>query len=161
MNTNKTEKFFHSLKAISPDEAYAARSKELILGTAPFPRLTLAGILARARESLRLGSALALTSILILLLLGGLPYLKATLPLRVAGIDPKVIQAEEREIQVTLSELAAYEDSGRDVRAALKESLREGPGQLSPQLLLQEAGETEPKEPVRESVDEALRALME
>ncbi|MDP3947773.1 MAG: hypothetical protein Q8Q41_03730 [bacterium] len=161
MTTDKTTKFLERLQALSPDEAYSAHSKEMIMRARQLPRLTFANILARSMESLRLSSALVLTSALILLLLGGLPYLKTTLPLRVAGLDPAVIQAEEREIQVTLNELAYYEDSSRSVRAALNESQRKGPGQLSPTVLEKEAGETEAREPLNESVDAALKALIQ
>lgn len=156
---DKTTKFLHLLKTLAPDGAYAARSKELIMRSPQAPRLTLAGALARSMESLRLSSALVLTSALILLLLGGLPYFKTTLPLRIAGLDPKVIRAEEREIQVALAELAYYDDSAKNVRAALSEALRKGPGQLSPTVLKNEAGKADAPEPLNESIDAALKAL--
>lgn len=158
---DKTTKLFHAIKTIAPDGAYSARSKELILRAPRVPRLTLTELLVRSMESLRLSTALVLTSGLILLLLGGLPYLKTTLPLRVAGIDPSVIQAEEREIQLALLELAYYEDSSQSVRNALSESLRKGPGQLSPTVLKKEAGRAQTPEPLNESIDAALKALIQ
>ncbi|KKW47774.1 MAG: hypothetical protein A2128_01905 [Candidatus Liptonbacteria bacterium GWC1_60_9] len=157
---DKTTEFLHAIRSIAPREAYSARAKELILRAPQLPRLTFAEVLMRGLESLRLSSALVLTSGLILLLLGGLPYLKTTLPLRVAGLDPGVIQAEEREIQVALSEIAYYEDSSQSVRNALSESLRKGPGQLSPTVLKKEAGQTQTPEPLNESIDAALKALI-
>ncbi len=151
--------FLHAIRSIAPREAYSARSKELILRAPRLTRLTFTEVMVRGLESLRLSSALVLTSGLILLLLGGLPYLKTTLPLRVAGIDPGVIQAEEREIQLALNELAYYEDSSQSVRNALSESLRKGPGQLSPTVLKKEAGQAQTSEPLNESIDAALKAL--
>lgn len=156
---DKTTQFLHALKALAPDGAYSLRSKELIARSPQAPRLTLADAAFRGMESLRLTSALVLTSALILLILGGLPYLKTNLPLRIAGLDTKVIRAEEREIHVVLEELSYYDRTAEKARAALNESLREGPGQLSPTILKKEAGATDADEPFNDSIDAALRAL--
>jgi hypothetical protein len=78
-----------------------------------------------------------------------------------AGLDTNVIQAEEREIQITLEQLSYYENSTQKVRAALRESAQQGPGQLSRILLEEEAGKTKLEEPLQNSIDDALRALVE
>jgi hypothetical protein len=160
-DTDKTTQFINMLRAITPDRNYSACSKELILKTPPFEKPTLKIFTTRAIEALRFASALMLASFLALLIIGGLPYLKSTLPLRMAGLDTNVIQAEEREIQITLEQLSYYENSTQKVRAALRESAQQGPGQLSRILLEEEAGKTKLEEPLQNSIDDALRALVE
>ncbi len=97
----KLDHFFESLKRIAPDQAYTARSRELILAAPQKPHILRSPFLiaSRALMGLRVSTTLVLTSLLILLLLGGIPYLRTTLPLRVTLderlLSPALVTARE------------------------------------------------------------------
>ena len=170
---DRFEQFLHAIKAVSPDPSYTKRSREVILlsprdrerEAAPahwFPiraPLDLQAAFRLVAFSLKPAAALVFVSALIVLLLGGLPYLR-TVPLRLAGLDRAVIQAEELTISVALDDLAYYEQSAQSVRTALKESSSVAPPQLSSAILNEEEALAAPAAlPLDDTIDEALRAL--
>lgn len=105
------------LKSIRPDPAYALRSRAMILQHTPLPapvsfRRRLVGFVF---ENLQIGSALALTSIALLVFVSGPEIVQMFSPLHLASVDRGSITAEAEavDIQIQLTDLAYHEPVAR------------------------------------------------
>lgn len=102
------ERRLKQLKKILPSREYAARSRAFILGVAQEalrPRLT---VWQFVMQNLQIGSAIALTGLLLLLGFGGFSAWKFLSPLGVASLDPANLRAEAeavRDFQVALNSI--------------------------------------------------------
>ena len=103
--------YLKQLKSIEPDAEFSARTRAHLMSLTPHsPRLTLAHYLRSLAQS---GGALALASVALILILGGLPFDTAH-PVVGTPLDPASITAEAQaiDIQVQLSGLEyAYEEA--------------------------------------------------
>lgn len=100
------------LQAIAPETGYTERSRRLILGAetaSPFRvpwRFLLRG--------LQFGSAIALSTLLVALLVGGLAIWKLLSPLQLSSLDPIGLRAEAEaiDLQIQLTDVAYTEPIG-------------------------------------------------
>lgn len=106
-----------NLKRIKADPVYIRRSRELFGGSI-MPKRSPWAIF---KESLQVGSAIALAGILIILMLGGLSLSKLFSPFRLSSLDPAGLQAEAQavDIQLELTKIA-YSEPFLNVELLLK-----------------------------------------
>lgn len=99
-------KHLKNLKTIMPDEGYSKRSRLLIVGDeSGRERFTLKQFLI---HNFQIGSAIALTSILLFLGFGGFSAWKLLSPFGLASLDPTNLRAEAdaiRDMQVALQDV--------------------------------------------------------
>jgi len=103
-------KLLQNLKEIEPDQEYAKRSKRLILSTALKPEVKWS-IRQLFFETIQSGSAIALSGLLILLLIGGFTVGKILFPSSSYILDYGSLRAEAEaiDIQIQLTNLT-YEE---------------------------------------------------
>ncbi len=103
MNIYETLK---NLRFIKPDEGYSARSRNVItsmIQDTPRPRITLWQFVL---QNIQLGSAIALTGLLLLLGFGGFSAWKSFSPFGINSLDPANLRAEAdavKDIEVALN----------------------------------------------------------
>jgi hypothetical protein len=123
------------LKKLLPSEDYTLRSRAFILATeqelAPLPKLTVWQFVV---QNLQMGSAIALTALLLLFGLGGFSAWKFLSPFGLRSLDPSGLRAEADAIQ--------------DIQVALKTVQYTAPADTTPTLFgaPKPAGTTGPKQ---------------
>lgn len=102
-----------NIKNISPDSEYSAKSRGIILQTTPLPyKRDPLRVFRWVGESLQFGSAIALTGLLLMLVVGGFSILSRFLTLNdLAALNINEIQAEAQNVdmQIELASLS-YDD---------------------------------------------------
>ncbi|MEK7212663.1 MAG: hypothetical protein AAB686_03220 [Patescibacteria group bacterium] len=92
------------LKSIEPDPAYTRRSRSLIVET-PMTVRPIMNLWQVVVRGLQFGSAIALTGVLLILVLGGFSVWKALSPFQLTSLDPASLKAEaeavDAQIQIT------------------------------------------------------------
>lgn len=128
MNEDKLLKILKSFRDIRPEAEFRARSRSLILEAHQHPR-KLAGIRLGFFESLKLGAALTLASILTLIVFGSVSYLKFTnvSPAVLTSFDPSVLKTESTsfDFRIQLGEARYFDEATRDISAILDEISKE------------------------------------
>lgn len=96
------------LRRITPDAEFSRRSRETILGLPAIAPLRPWKIFT---TSIQFGSAIALTAVLLLVILGGISAWKYLSPFRLSSLDPASLKAEAEavDIQIELSTLSYTE----------------------------------------------------
>lgn len=155
------EQKLKELKNISPDPGYTRRSRSLIV-EAPITQKPLSPwrfVVA----SFQSGSAIVLTAVLLLIIIGGFSAWKLISPFRLDSLDPASLRAEAEavDIQIELTNLA-YPEADRSAAAQVQTA----PTTTAAPPPLTEATSTEEEEKEEEkvdkvSVDQALDILAE
>ena len=109
-------KLFEQLKQLKPDEHYTLASRARILQFTPHPAPKPTGFLPWLTASMRFGSAVALTGLLILVAAGSVSYVfkKLLSPLdSLVSLNPDHIRAEARDIDAMQIQLGTldYEEA--------------------------------------------------
>src|SRR5271157_5112618 len=93
------------LKNIEPDPRYTAESRSRIIGTSPSG---VGGVWRAVLHSIQFGSAVALASVLLILIVGGFSAWQAFSPLKLSSLDPASLRAEAQavDIQIQLTDIA-------------------------------------------------------
>lgn len=106
-----------NLKNIAPDSDYVRRSRSLLVA-APVTRKPLSPW-RLVVTSFQFGSAIALTAVLLLIVIGGFSAWKFVSPFRLGSLDPASLRAEAEavDIQIELTNLA-YPEISRSTAAA-------------------------------------------
>lgn len=111
-----------TLSLIEPDEASKVRSRSRIV-VAKTP--TLSRVRTGFFESMKLGTAMALASVLLFIIVGGFSYFKLTSVATVASssFDFKTLSAEAANIdlRVQLGEAEYFDDSARQMATVLND----------------------------------------
>jgi hypothetical protein len=99
------------LKQIEADRAYTSRSRSLIVGTSRPGGV--AGVWRTVVHSIQFGSAVALASVLLILIVGGFSAWQAFSPFKLSSLDPASLRAEAQavDIQIQLTDIAYPEPS--------------------------------------------------
>jgi hypothetical protein len=110
------EQKLKELKSISPDAGYTRRSRSLLV-EAPITQKPLSPWRVLV-TSFQFGSAIALTAVLLLVIIGGFSAWKMISPFRLGSLDPASLQAEAEaiDIQIELTNLA-YPEVNRGASA--------------------------------------------
>jgi hypothetical protein len=100
------------LQRIAPDDEYAVRSRTLILSTEPAQR-PLVRAWRLVLHSIQFGSAIALVSVLFILIIGGFSAWQLFSPFKLSSLDPASLRAEAQaiDIQIQLTDVAYSEPS--------------------------------------------------
>lgn len=122
MIEQKLQNYFKHFTAIKPSAEFASRSLAQITGTAQLPVAAPTWIM-RFKETLTTGGALALTSLLLLIVLGSISYVAkqggrfaATNPL---ADDALVREASQLTFNVQLKDAQYFDESASQVARAL------------------------------------------
>jgi hypothetical protein len=134
-----------NIRTIQPDPAYTARSRRLLIG-APAEESSLNFRPSRMLwHGIQSGSALALASILILVIAESFSFWKFASPLPVSSLDPAALRAEAQaiDIQIQLTGIA-YPESGTETTVAVEPDKHRAQGveKLSQGLGVQEGTPT-------------------
>lgn len=140
-----------TLRNITPDAGYTRRSRSLLVKT-PVTQKPLSPwrILV---NSFQFGSAIALTAVLLLVIIGGFSAWKLISPFRLGSLDPASLKAEAEaiDIQIELTNLA-YPEAGR-------KSAAESTVMITPESQPSAAEAASSTEAEAVGVDEALDIL--
>ncbi|MDO8536718.1 MAG: hypothetical protein Q7R94_00525 [bacterium] len=147
-------------KNIEPDKDYTRKSRFLILHSAEQTKFGFWKLILKNTE---LGTAVALTGLLIFMILGGFSAWSVTSPLGIANLDPAGLKAEAQaiDIQIELTNLNYSED------AAAIRSAESTPKAAPEEDLLKTELPADPTTPDTTStsnavsIDEALQKLSE
>ncbi len=139
------------LQSITPDSGYTRRSRSLLV-TAPITQKPLSPWRVLV-TSFQFGSAIALTAVLLIVIIGGFSAWKLISPFRLGSLDPASLQAEAEavDIQIQLTNLAYPEKAPGAAAESTVRAIR------APETTATEATSTEEKV----GVDEALDILAE
>lgn len=114
-------KILRAFRGITPDADFTARSRSIVAG-AP-QRRTIARI--GFFDSMKLGTAMVLASVLLFVLVGGFSYFQLTNTASVAAssFDFEMLNAEARkiDIRIQLGEATYFNDSTQQMAAALND----------------------------------------
>ena len=95
---------FNNFKEITPEEGYTKRSRSLILAsTQPRSSVSVFGAFKIISRGFQLGSAIALTSLLIAIIAGGFSILTFLTPFsKLPSLDPENLRAEAQAIDIQI-----------------------------------------------------------
>ena len=151
--------YVKKLQNIVPDDAYRARSIALILGN---PQLQKS-MRARFFESMRYSIALSLTSIVIVVAIGGFSYLNwsSASPLIIGSLNAKSIEAEAQRVddELKLAQFGYYGASAQDVAVALKAVSQNAPDHLNDAVLNNELQGLEQQKANQKDIDALLNSV--
>jgi hypothetical protein len=124
---------FKRIRDIKPDEEYSKRSRAMILSSPQKPRLTWKDFITR---NFRIGSAVALTGVLVALIWAGFFALNRVAPTGLASLDPAGLQAEAQavDIQLQLAKLN-YQESSTKENSGIASRSAGGAGKSGPQVM--------------------------
>lgn len=128
MIEQKLQNYFKHFTAITPRSEFLARSRSEVLKQ---PQLALAETwLSRMKESLTTGSALALASLLLFIVLGSISYLATQTTGQVATApsfnnDSLAKEAAQLSFQVQLKDAEYFDESASQVVRALDRVVNE------------------------------------
>lgn len=133
MMEDKLLKILKYFRNIQPDKNFAARSKQQLLSMKK-PSHHLATVKIGFFDSLKFSGALALASLLIFVLFGGLTFFS------IQNISPTILtsfndekllaESEAANIEIKLKEVRYYERSAQEVAALLDEVLKQDENKL-------------------------------
>lgn len=151
---------FKQLKTLEPDAAYVARSRESILST---KKLRISGsgfgILRIFGEVFKSASAIALTSIAIVVIFGGFSVWQLVKP-GLLALDPAGLRAEAQAIDIQI-QLAGVEYQESTIAEAGDVSRNKNPFALLPKKTESPADKEASSSTAPVSVEDALDALAE
>jgi hypothetical protein len=138
------------LKEISPREEYSRLSLRLVLASRAKRRIipSVFGL-----PLLRIGGLVALGAIILVI-----AAQKNEVPLRLAGLDEGSLQAEAKELELTMKLADVTYSPAKDQATtdALKEAANAGAGHLNTSILKKEASGLGTKEYINQNIDSAL-----
>lgn len=113
-------KYFKRFHAVAPSAEFASRSREHILSLPQLPAQRHA--LARLREAITSGTALALASFLLLAVLGGISYVtKQSAGVASSALSDEALMREAAQLsfEVQLNDAEYFDESASQVVRAL------------------------------------------
>ncbi|MDD4761434.1 MAG: hypothetical protein PHZ25_00175 [Candidatus Pacebacteria bacterium] len=149
-----------NLKSIIPDKNFSEKSRFLILSS---NRKLIYWMPNQISEIFRYLTAISLTSVLIILILGGFNYLeKSNLPMIIAGLDLKTLEAEAESlgIDINISKLAYYQESNQTVKTALNQTIKDDPVYFEEVILNKETNLLKLEDPTNKNIDKALNEIL-
>ncbi|MDD5547801.1 MAG: hypothetical protein PHN74_02830 [Candidatus Pacebacteria bacterium] len=146
------------LKLIEPDENFKRRSIAVILNA---PQSTISAVSRSFFDSIKFGAALALASLLLVVVFGGISILKTLAPSALTSLNTDVLDKELKstDIQITLSEINYYSDSINKVAMVLDETSKNSSDILNSSAIEKESKELDSFNLNNKSVDELLNEL--
>ncbi|MFA5173254.1 MAG: hypothetical protein WC435_02555 [Candidatus Paceibacterota bacterium] len=150
-----------SLKSIIPDKNFSEKSRFLVLSS---NRKLIYWMPSQVSEIFRYLTATSLTAALIVLILGGFNYLeKSNLPMVIAGLDLKTLEAEAESlgIDVNISKLAYYQESNQTVKTALNQTIKDDPVYFEEVILDKETNLLKLEDPTGKNIDKALSEILD
>lgn len=101
----KLNEFLKTLQDITPDAEYSARSRRLILGDAPMPRMRTWRFFV---HNFQFGGAVAFAALILVVVIGGASFFTFLAPFRLSSLDASSLNAEAQavDIQVNLAKLS-------------------------------------------------------
>ena len=155
-------KEFEKIKAIKPDSGFASHSRNLILSS---PQHAPSPLFEPAKKTLHFFLTLSVGMAAILLMIGGVGYLKnAPLPLKMAGLDLRTLHAEAEglKLDIALSELEYYKEAAHTGKMALNQTIEESPVYFKEVILNKETSfieELTANDQESKTVDSALKVV--
>ncbi len=124
MTEQKLQNYFKRFTAITPSAEFASRSRAQVVSAAQMPAIRLTWIM-RFKETLTTGSALALSSLLLLIVLGGISYVSkqggltgGAVALNAASLSR---EASALSFNVQLKDAQYFDESASQVARVLDE----------------------------------------
>ena len=119
MINQKFEKVISLLRSVEPDRDFVARSKRLILATAQEPRQRFS---LSFLEGVTVQTAFAYASIIMVMFVGGVTYLKSTPAHLSQSLNDDVLVQEVRSasFEIQIAEARYYDESADAVALALE-----------------------------------------
>jgi len=157
----KITKQLKELRKINPHEDFTKESRLLVISS---PNKSLPWMPDQIAEVVKYIAAVSMTSALIILIIGGFSFLQSSpIPLMVAGLDMKALEAEAESlgIDVNISKLNYYEESAGAVEVALDQTINNDPVYFQKVILEKETDLVKLEDPTNKSLDQALSEIFE